>query len=568
MHRNVELIEAQARLDRRSVDTGMTVEDGYALVWGLAYYGISGGPAPSWLTDATGQAYPPTPVHGLPQGAIVDMASGIYEFNALDTAGCVWGWGWHGSRDGTGTGTGASSSSYSAPPEKLRARMRSNEGTAKDDLCNIVAISRTREAGAGIDSAGRVWSWGSADFGGPGQASAGLSDNKNYPGPQLVEGLPQPPDGENRPIAIQGGRGTFWVTLANGDIWYFGGDNSDLNSNERPAGDQPNTYSGVAPGTTRSQAQPKPDMSRNLPVANRRPVRAARSEALSGWFRSNPAAADEYIVQVHSGIQFGSALLSNGKVLTWGQDNLWSALGRQCSGGASASQACARTPAYAAFPATPNPDGTVAVPKAVGLSCSFTACFVITETGDLWGYGVPARSYEAHNVLDETPFPVLLAHRVSRFQAGQGYVIWWTMDGNTRGLGYNPRGSLGIHAGNWGQRRGGFFSETKERELWFGKYEDRWCIAFANQVNSWSTSSLPSGWYKQGGKVYNAQGVMVHDGSDYTSGDFIQYDKECAVFNNPANRLSWQYCVDQAIALARPQEGLPAEQRVFTAGCS
>ncbi|MDR2348155.1 MAG: hypothetical protein LBD90_06015 [Bifidobacteriaceae bacterium] len=572
MHRNVTEVEPQDRLNRRSVDTGLTVKDGYAIVWGLGYYGASGGPASSWTDDAEGNVYSPTAVHGLPQGSIVDMTAQRYDFNALDTNGCVWGWGWYGTRNGTGNVNG--NGTWSTPPRKLEARNRSDVGPAADELCNIKAISSTVTAGAGIDSAGRIWSWGFSFSGGPAispnapsTAEGAYHAPNQYPDAQLVADLPDPNEDGAWPVQIQGGYGTFWVLMKNGDVWYFGNGDGAYTDWERAALDQPTTFSGVANKSSPAAAQKQPNMRLDLPDSQRVPVRARQSESLRPWFAS--VNEQEYIVQVHSGIRFGAALLSTGRIITWGKDygsSSWAALGRECSGNANQLLACARNPDYAQFPAVAGQDGSLAAPRFVGLSCAFTACFAITSAGDLWGWGAPIRSYEVHDVLDQVVTPVRMASGVTHFQAGQGYVIWWTADGQNRGIGYNPRGSLGVHAGNYGQ--GGLFSETKERAVWFGGYTYRGCmnrfLADAQQRppkdadGVWdlggNRATLPAGWYQAGGRYYNADGVLVYEAGDYTDDKHILYQQTalgpCQDLNNPAKRFSLDTCVDRAIAKA------------------
>ncbi|MDR2380883.1 MAG: hypothetical protein LBE08_06885, partial [Bifidobacteriaceae bacterium] len=106
------LVEWESRVDRRSVDTGMDVAHNTAYVWGYVWEGIAGKRGNSGLQASN---YPPTPVIGLPENGIVEMGGQIYNMNALDKSGCVWGWGTYPGDDGTITS--GSGRSDSAPPK-------------------------------------------------------------------------------------------------------------------------------------------------------------------------------------------------------------------------------------------------------------------------------------------------------------------------------------------------------------------------------------------------------------------------------------------------------------------
>jgi hypothetical protein len=290
----------------------------------------------------------------------------------------------------------------------------------------------------------------------------------------------------------------------------------------------------------------------------RRPVRAAESKSLEPWFRRN--SPNEYIVQVHSGFGFGAALLSTGRVLTWGQDPAtWAALGRDCNQRplTDAWYTCARTPAYAQFSPEALKNGS---PGVVGLSCGYTATVVLTAQGDLWAWGMPATAYENREALKAAgPMPTKLASRVTRFQPGEGYIIWWTRDGAMRGVGYNPRGALGAHAGNYGNSA--LVNETKERPVWFVRQRHMWCTYWDDQQNppGEGRNPLPDGWSKgRDGNWYDRTGEMVYIGgltTEYTSGEVIRFKKwdkwPCGELNEPANRLSFDYCVNESIRQAK-----------------
>ncbi|MDR0627660.1 MAG: hypothetical protein LBG11_10485, partial [Bifidobacteriaceae bacterium] len=126
-------VEVQSRKDYRSVDTGITVFNNTAYIWGYASDGVSGGDG--WhAADPEAEQYPPSPVQNLPQGVIVDAAAGIYNFNVLDNQGCVWGWGTYGWHDGSGDRW------YAYPPVKIRIGGEWHD-TSKPYLCNVQVIS-------------------------------------------------------------------------------------------------------------------------------------------------------------------------------------------------------------------------------------------------------------------------------------------------------------------------------------------------------------------------------------------------------------------------------------------
>ncbi|MDR2382034.1 MAG: hypothetical protein LBE08_12875, partial [Bifidobacteriaceae bacterium] len=365
---DVNTVNWQERKDRRARRTGVDVIDGYIFVWGLNGYGAFGGPSDySWKDDEWINSAPAL-VDGIPQGAMADVAATGYEYVGLEqltgnpgvTDGCLWGWGRYGAYTGTGHGSSSTVSLgsktvkyFSTPAQKIAAYGASqfigsdnSKGQRVTALCNVVAITATDQAGAAIDQDGTVWSWGDNSRGGPWNGDDTInsaSEKRNYPGAQKVAGLPAVDDrAGTRPVAIEGGYGTFWVLLANGEVYYFG--HSDYY--ERPANDEPfRAYSGgVTPNMNLNESKPKA-------------VTARKSQALQRWFRNyegvdSKVPTDGHIVQVHSGDQFGAALLSTGRVLTWGYDED-SALGRDCVTGlsnGSPRRACAQTPAAAVFP--------------------------------------------------------------------------------------------------------------------------------------------------------------------------------------------------------------------------
>jgi alpha-tubulin suppressor-like RCC1 family protein len=575
--------------------TGVSVRDGYLVVWGFGNDGLSGGYPEDEDNDEKEDVYPPTAVYGLPQGAIVDAAAGRNDLNALDTEGCVWGWGLYGHRTGTGqesTGSGKKKT-YSTPARKVKKGVRWDE--PGDYLCGMQTITRTVEAGAGIDEFGQVWSWGAYTSGGVNPDWGGGSSVLKagvYPGAQKVEDLPwsTSTDPGNRPVQIEGGYATFWVLLANGDVWYFGnGTDTGVFQADWERLDQPEAFSGYVDKNNKTKNSPEPDMRRDKITYNkdgsvkkdaRVPVRAARADSLSKWFRSanNP---DGYIIQMHSGWHFGAALLSTGKVLTWGKSQSKAALGRVCK-----NDSCARSVGFLDFSSFKNGNTPIygASPRFVGLSCGFYACYGLTENGDLWGWGrQDILGFEGRGDLNDEPIPSKVASNVRQFQAGMGYIIWWTMDGKNMGRGYNSRGMLGGLAGNYGVK--GLSNETAARSVWFGNSGQRECSKTSNQQRPpvdadgvWDKKKdqkLPEGWVENSKEkfFYNRNGNIVYRDGEYTSDQWILYEsssskerKTCHLLNNPANRRSLDTCIDSAIAEAK--KGIAAGKDSWASGCA
>jgi alpha-tubulin suppressor-like RCC1 family protein len=328
----------------------------------------------------------------------------------------------------------------------------------------VQVISRTERAGAAITKDGLVYSWGIGQMGGP-----GADNSSNKVGAKQVTGLPNPAIEGNRPVALEGGNATYWLILESGEVWYFGNDAylKGLWHHERPDGDEnyPAT-SGYSGGRTQSELE------KGWPQV------AKRSKGLAPWFRgANP---NEYIVQVHSGIAFGAALLSTGRVLSWGVDPRVGAIGRQCGGSTSDKEKCARNPSYVNF----GPHK----PKIVSISCAFTATAALSQDGVLYGWGKPERSYE--NLPDDRKIDygpatlpqvsyfggsgsvVEIARNVVSFQTGQGFFIWQLENGQYWGRGYNSHGAIGHEAGNYGEA--GIF-DTVTRPVWFSKPYYRGC---------------------------------------------------------------------------------------------
>ncbi|MDR0592356.1 MAG: hypothetical protein LBG60_03670, partial [Bifidobacteriaceae bacterium] len=245
------LIEPGQRKNRRSRVAGISIVQGELYLWGWGICGAKGYKTEDWCAGEyvkfrqDNQA--PYKVEGLPRGAITEVTAQKYNFNALDTAGYVWGWGSISSVDGTGGSeqerntTGSNKNQkhgigYGAsyPPKRLRI------GAAWDNSCRQVGkstiitncnrpylgegdpveiLSSTEFSGAAVTKAGLIYSWGGKGWGGVAEGSetvAGHTDGSNRYGAIQVQGLPDPTIEGNRPIQLLGGYQTYWVLLENG----------------------------------------------------------------------------------------------------------------------------------------------------------------------------------------------------------------------------------------------------------------------------------------------------------------------------------------------------------------
>ncbi|WP_448058828.1 hypothetical protein [Cellulomonas hominis] len=388
-------------LGARMVDTGVGLSAaGDVYVWGLGMYGING-------TSSSPVNQGVTKVPGLPK--ISSVSTGIYSLNALATDGTVWGWGdcsqaegtdRYAAFDGLGCGVGGYGSP-SVPAMQLRIGARATNAGAPV-LDNVVAISSTEYAGAALRSDCTVYAWGAQVAGAPQYAYGG---NGSALGATRVQGLPDPTTVPGAcPVSIAGGYDTFWVVLENGDVYYFGGySNGLVHGNPQVTADQVATGSSMA---------------------------ARKMTSLSTWFRSNVAAGDPYVVQVHGGIRMGGALLSDGTVLSWSNQNA-TRTGRQGAG------ADYRTPAL-----VPGLSGVTS------MKFGFTGATFLTSSGELWCYGASddsARCVGDARRLAGDAGPT--GTKVTQFGVGQGYMIWQLSNGQFWGQGYNPRGAIGSPVG-------------------------------------------------------------------------------------------------------------------------
>ncbi|MGC4151978.1 MAG: hypothetical protein QM628_02715 [Propionicimonas sp.] len=246
----------------RMVDTGLGLsEDGNAYVWGRTDMAMNGGAS----DPGTWRGPQRIPIEA---GTVRQVTGQIYDANALDKDGYVWGWGFYNGRNGT------DASRPSSLPTRLRVNAAWNSGSAPL-LDQIVAISSTEYAGAGIRADGTVWHWG---------ADIGYGGNGGTLGASQISGLPDPTVEGNQPVYLKGAYTNFFVILKNGDVYYWGG----IGGNSLPPG----------VGNVGSSA--------------------TKLTALNAWMKGNVGSGQPYIVAADGGINMGAALLSNGTVLSWG----------------------------------------------------------------------------------------------------------------------------------------------------------------------------------------------------------------------------------------------------------
>lgn len=333
----------EAGFHTRSENTGISIgPDGNVYVWGATGDGRSG-------TDAPQPAGPegawPTPVAGLPEGGMVEVTASGNAYNAIDLNGKVWGWGTDpGYRPPSGTGLGApvydgtvtprdgSTCAVSAPPALVQAR--ESPWVPGAPLTGAVSLTSTAGATAAVTADGTVWVWGDPAYGGA-QPVLGCPGGGAY----RVH-LPDPAaDPGNVPVSVRGGFATFWVVLANGDIYFWGDPARDGGS--RPVGE----VGGI--------------------VTYDAPQRSVLSDT---WSRA--ASPSRYIVAVDSAARMAGAVLSDGSLLTWAQST------GGVAGRLGASASGSQTPGI-----VPGIEGVV------HLFYGTSDALLVTDDGTLYGFG-------------------------------------------------------------------------------------------------------------------------------------------------------------------------------------
>ena len=152
-----------------------------------------------------------------------------------------------------------------------------------------------------------------------------------------------------------------------------------------------------------------------------------------------------------SGIYFGAALLSTGRVLSWGSNgSAAGALGRTCGDPSAKPEPdyCNRNN----YAGARNPGYVEQVPRFQSIESGFTAIRGLTPDGELWGWSAKELAYCLNYTCDYAGIrkfpPVKIATNVISARMGQGYVIWETDEHRYFAQGYNPAGALGHTAYN------------------------------------------------------------------------------------------------------------------------
>lgn len=391
-----------ATLQAKAVDTAMSLDaNGNAWAWGRVGAGgdagaALGGTAVSEQLNAA-KGYPrKVPIPGEPALSII-AADRRTAVAATAETGQVWAW-----------GAGSylhpdSTSQYTARGYDPKAVMKA-DGTPLDGITLLAAAERN--AAIAVDTEGGVWRWGNPEQGGV----------SGY----LPQASPLPAGEKGRPVSVMGGYYMVGTVLDNGNVYVWGrttqGTHGSAHSNELPGNQSFNSSTD-----------------------------ATLVEGLQPWNREN--SPDAYVVQVGVGGYdwgYGVALLSDGRVLSWGQ-----------------SQRVTGHP----DPATP----AFVADRVAVLAPNFYGAAYLREPEDpdaagyeLWGYG------PANYTLGNGSVPVKADDNVSSIQPLMGANFWVRVDeeGGLLGVfgrGYNPQGAIGLNAAGTGPQGG----ETTVREIVF-----------------------------------------------------------------------------------------------------
>ncbi|QTX03501.1 hypothetical protein [Agromyces archimandritae] len=211
---------------------------------------------------------------------VSQVSAGRFGFNALASDGTVWGWGAEHAHDGTETvgvlaeaaRTNCGVGAFLAIPCPRQVRIGTAWNGSGALLTNILSISSTAAAGAGIREDGTIWHWGASSDGG--SSGAGAAQLGGLPDPSVA----------GKPVYLKGAASTFFTILENGDVYYWGGAEGT---------------SSLPPGTANAAST------------------ATYLAELAPWMKGNVEPGDPYIVAVDGGQNMGAALLSDGQVLSW-----------------------------------------------------------------------------------------------------------------------------------------------------------------------------------------------------------------------------------------------------------
>lgn len=391
-----------ATMQAKAVDTAISLDaNGSAWAWGRVGSGGDAGAALGGTAVAGGlngaQGYPrKVPIPGDPALSMV-AADRRTALGVTAATGQVWAW-----------GAGSylhpeSKSQYTARGYDPAAVMKA-DGSPLDGITLLAAAERN--AAIAVDEEGQVWRWGNPEMGGV----AGYK-------PQAS---PLPAGEAGRPTSVMGGYYMVGTVLDNGNVYVWGRTTSRTHGA---------AHRNELPGNQSFESS----------------TDAVLVEGLQPWSRANNP--DAYVVQVGFGGYdwgYGAALLSDGSVLSWGQNQR----------------------------VTGHPDPTtpaIVADRVAILAPNFYGVAYLREPEDpdaagyeLWGYG------PSNYALGNGSTPVKIDDNVSTIQPGMGFNFWAKVDDQgallgVYGRGYNPQGAVGLNAAGTGPQGG----EATVREIRF-----------------------------------------------------------------------------------------------------
>ncbi|KXC06630.1 hypothetical protein MhomT_04285 [Microbacterium hominis] len=311
--------------------TSAALSDGYVWVWGYKNRGMSG----NGVQNDTNSA--PTPVYSLPNVTKVvgasDLSDAFGTFGALTESGEVYTWGSNKlGRLGIGSTTG--NADYRDTPQKV----------AIPDDEKVIDIGSMRATMAVLTESGKVYTWGSGQYGQAGNGSTTTSAGPNSP--YLVM---------SNVHSMHVGQRLTWVVTRDNEVYWWG----------RSYGGE----SGMGTASTTNNHTPR------LVPALTEIAESCEGPAVAVYGEDTCS-----IVAITSSRQAAALLTRDGTVYTFGSRN-YSQLGRE---------ATAAT-AVQVLPITV--DGPVA-----RVSAGNYHFLVLTDDGDVWGWGDNARWAASGNI--------------------------------------------------------------------------------------------------------------------------------------------------------------------------
>ncbi|GAA2180373.1 hypothetical protein GCM10009847_18010 [Leucobacter tardus] len=391
-----------ATLQAKTVDTAMSLDaNGKAWAWGRVGAGGDAGAALGGTATDTilngANGYPrQVPIPGDPALSMIAADRRTAVAATADT-GQVWAWG---------------AGSYLHPDSKSQYTYRGYDpkavmkadGTPLDGITLLAASERN--AAIAVDTEGSIWRWGNPVQGGV----------DGY----VPQASPLPAGEKGRPMSVMGGYYMVGTVLDNGNVYVWG---------RTTAGSHGGNHRNELPGNQSVNSS----------------TDATLVNGLQAWNREN--SPDSYVVQVGFGgfdWGYGVALLSDGRVLSWGQNQLVTGHPDPTTPAIVADNVAVLAPNFYGVAYLREPDD----PDAVGY--------------ELWGYGPSNYS------LGNGSVPVKIDDNVTSVQPGMGFNLWMRVDaaGGLQGVygrGYNPQGAVGLNAAGTGPQGG----ETTVREIRF-----------------------------------------------------------------------------------------------------